>query len=60
MALCVGDIKTRTLIEELEDFYIANLAMGLCTANINTETLCIGDRIIKYNHILRIKEGLGA
>lgn len=45
---------------ETEDFYIADLAVGLCTGQIKTGAPCRGERTAKYNQLLRIEEQLGA
>ena len=45
---------------ETEDFYIADLAVGLCTGEIKTGAPCRGERTSKYNQLLRIEEELGA
>lgn len=45
---------------ETEDNYIADLAVGLCTAQIKTGAPCRGERTAKYNQLLRIEEELGA
>lgn len=44
---------------ETEDFYIADLAVGLCTGQIKTGAPCRGERLSKYNQLLRIEEQLG-
>lgn len=44
---------------ETEDFYIADLAVGLCTGEIKTGAPCRGERTSKYNQLLRIEEQLG-
>merc|ERR1712183_723011 len=44
---------------ETEDFYIADLAVGLCTGQIKTGAPCRGERTAKYNQLLRIEEALG-
>jgi enolase len=44
---------------ETEDFYIADLAVGLCTGEIKTGAPCRGERLSKYNQLLRIQEQLG-
>mmetsp|Transcript_44075 Transcript_44075/g.134182 ORF Transcript_44075/g.134182 Transcript_44075/m.134182 type:complete len:479 (-) Transcript_44075:199-1635(-) len=45
---------------ETEDTYIADLAVGLCTAQIKTGAPCRSERLAKYNQLLRIEEELGA
>jgi len=45
---------------ETEDTYIADLAVGLCTGQIKTGAPCRGERLAKYNQLLRIEEELGA
>jgi len=45
---------------ETEDSYIADLAVGLCTGQIKTGAPCRGERLSKYNRLLRIEEELGA
>lgn len=45
---------------ETEDNYIADLAVGLCTAQIKTGAPCRGERTAKYNQLLRIEAELGA
>jgi enolase len=45
---------------ETEDFYIADLAVGLCTGQIKTGAPCRGERTAKYNQLLRIEAQLGA
>jgi len=45
---------------ETEDTYIADLAVGLCTGQIKTGAPCRGERLAKYNQLLRIEEQLGA
>lgn len=44
---------------ETEDSYIADLAVGLCTGQIKTGAPCRGERLAKYNQLLRIEEELG-
>lgn len=43
---------------ETEDTFIADLAVGLCIPYIKTGSLCRGERIAKYNRLLRIEENL--
>lgn len=45
---------------ETEDNYIADLAVGLCTAQIKTGAPCRSERLAKYNQLLRIEEELGS
>jgi len=45
---------------ETEDTTIADLAVGLCTAQIKTGAPCRSDRNAKYNQLLRIEEELGS
>ncbi len=45
---------------ETEDVTIAHLAVGLGTGQIKTGSLSRGERIAKYNELLRIEESLGA
>jgi enolase len=44
---------------ETEDFVIAHLAMLYKIGQIKTGALCRGERVIKYNELLRIEESLG-
>lgn len=44
---------------ETEDTFIADLASGLATGQIKTGAPCRGERINKYNQLLRIEEELG-
>lgn len=44
---------------ETEDTTIAHLAVGLSTGQIKTGSLSRGERIAKYNELLRIEESLG-
>ena len=44
---------------ETEDTFIADLCVGLATAHIKTGAPCRGERINKYNQLLRIEEELG-
>jgi len=44
---------------ETEDTIIADLAVGLCTGQIKTGAPCRGERLAKYNQLLRIEEQLG-
>ncbi len=43
---------------ETEDTFIADLAVGLNILYIKTGSLCRGERIAKYNQLLRIEENL--
>lgn len=45
---------------ETEDNYIADLAVGLGTAQIKTGAPCRGERTAKYNQLLRIEAELGS
>jgi len=45
---------------ETEDYYIADLAVGLCTGQIKTGAPCRGERTAKYNQLLRIEAQLGS
>ncbi|RME17501.1 MAG: phosphopyruvate hydratase [Bdellovibrio sp.] len=44
---------------ETEDTFIADLSVGLGSEQIKTGSLCRGERIAKYNQLLRIEEFLG-
>ena len=44
---------------ETEDTFIADLAVGLATAQIKTGAPCRSERLAKYNQLLRIEEELG-
>jgi len=44
---------------ETEDTFIADLVVGLCTGQIKTGAPCRGERLAKYNQMLRIEEELG-
>jgi len=44
---------------ETEDTTIADIAVGLCTAQIKTGAPCRSDRNAKYNQLMRIEEQLG-
>lgn len=44
---------------ETEDTFIADLASGLATGQIKTGAPCRGERVNKYNQLLRIEEELG-
>lgn len=45
---------------ETEDNFIADLCVGLGTAQIKTGAPCRSERLAKYNQLLRIEEELGA
>ena len=45
---------------ETEDTLIADLAVALGSEQIKTGSLCRGERICKYNQLLRIEEELGS
>merc|ERR1711862_634063 len=45
---------------ETEDSYIADLAVGLGTGQIKTGAPCRGERVAKYNQLLRIEAQLGS
>ncbi|KAI4382410.1 hypothetical protein MLD38_008380 [Melastoma candidum] len=44
---------------ETEDTFIADLSVGLCTGQIKAGAPCRGERLAKYNQLLRIEEELG-
>ena len=44
---------------ETEDITIAHLAVGLSTGQIKTGSMSRGERMAKYNELLRIEEELG-
>ncbi|MHA2390394.1 MAG: phosphopyruvate hydratase [Promethearchaeota archaeon] len=44
---------------ETEDYFIADLAVGLCTGQLKTGATCRSDRTSKFNQLLRIEEMLG-
>jgi enolase len=44
---------------ETEDTFIADLCVGLATGQIKTGAPCRGERVNKYNQLLRIEEALG-
>lgn len=44
---------------ETEDTYISQMAVGLNLGYIKTGSLCRGERIAKYNELLRIEEKVG-
>ncbi|MDO4376113.1 MAG: phosphopyruvate hydratase [bacterium] len=44
---------------ETEDTFISQLAVGLNLGYIKTGSLCRGERIAKYNELLRIEEKIG-
>lgn len=43
---------------ETEDSFIADLAVGLCTSQIKSGAPCRGERLAKYNQLVRIEESL--
>ena len=43
---------------ETEDTFIADLAVGLAIPFIKTGSMCRGERIAKYNRLMRIEEKL--
>ncbi len=43
---------------ETEDSFIADLVVGLGTGQIKSGAPCRGERIVKYNQLLRVEEGL--
>ncbi|XP_020576555.1 cytosolic enolase 3 [Phalaenopsis equestris] len=45
---------------ETEDSFIADLAVGLATGQIKAGALCRGERLAKYNQLLRIEEEIGS
>jgi len=45
---------------ETEDNFIADLVVGLSTGQIKTGAPCRGERLAKYNQLLRIEEELGS
>ncbi|GAB4860058.1 Beta-enolase [Ancistrocladus abbreviatus] len=46
-------------IGETEDTFIADLSVGLATGQIKAGAPCRGERLCKYNQLLRIEEELG-
>jgi enolase len=44
---------------ETVDSFIADLTVGLATGHLKTGAPCRGERVEKYNQLLRIEEGLG-
>uniref|UniRef100_A0A7C9CZX8 phosphopyruvate hydratase n=1 Tax=Opuntia streptacantha TaxID=393608 RepID=A0A7C9CZX8_OPUST len=44
---------------ETEDTFIADLSVGLATGQIRAGAPCRGERVCKYNQLLRIEEELG-
>uniref|UniRef100_A0A1D1XZC4 phosphopyruvate hydratase n=2 Tax=Anthurium amnicola TaxID=1678845 RepID=A0A1D1XZC4_9ARAE len=44
---------------ETEDSFIADLAVGLATGQVKAGAPCRGERVVKYNQLLRIEEELG-
>lgn len=47
-------------IGETEDSFIADFSVGLATGQIKAGAPCRGERLTKYNQLLRIEEDLGA
>ncbi len=45
---------------ETEDTTISDLAVGTCSGQIKTGSLCRSERICKYNRLIRIEEYLGS
>jgi triosephosphate isomerase len=45
---------------ETEDHFIADLVVGLRTGEIKTGAPCRGERLVKYNQLIRIEEELGS
>jgi len=45
---------------ETEDFFISDLAVGLCTGQLKSGATCRSDRNCKFNQLLRIEEFLGS
>ncbi|HUL79881.1 MAG TPA: phosphopyruvate hydratase [Vicinamibacteria bacterium] len=45
---------------ETVDSFIADLTVGLATGHLKTGAPCRGERVEKYNQLLRIEESLGA
>ena len=43
---------------ETEDTFIADLGVGLAIPFIKTGSMCRGERIAKYNRLMRIEEKL--
>lgn len=44
---------------ETEDTFIADLSVGLATGQIKAGAPCRGERVCKYNQLIRIEEELG-
>ncbi|URE13668.1 Enolase, N-terminal domain [Musa troglodytarum] len=44
---------------ETEESFIADLAVGLATGQVKAGAPCRGERLAKYNQLLRIEEELG-
>ncbi|GKE28091.1 cytosolic enolase 3, partial [Tanacetum coccineum] len=44
---------------ETDDSFIADLSVGLATGQIKAGAPCRGERLAKYNQLLRIEEELG-
>lgn len=45
---------------ETEDTFISDLAVGINSGQIKTGSLCRGERVAKYNRLLKIEEELGS
>jgi len=45
---------------ETTDDFIADLAVGLGTGQLKSGAPCRGERVVKYNRLLRIEEELGS
>jgi len=45
---------------ETVDSFIADLTVGLATGHLKTGAPCRGERVEKYNQLMRIEEGLGS
>ncbi|KAF9591829.1 hypothetical protein IFM89_008479 [Coptis chinensis] len=52
-------VVTSHVSGETEDSFIADLAVGLATGQIKAGAPCSGERLSKYNQLLRIGEELG-
>jgi enolase len=44
---------------ETVDSFIADLTVGLATGHLNTGAPCRGERVEKYDQLMRIEEDLG-
>lgn len=53
------EVVTSHRCGETEDSFIADLSVGLATCQINAGAPCRGERLAKYNQLLRIEEELG-